>query len=119
MDVGNPESIAEGFAAIARDAGRSDVLVNCAGIATMLPFIDYPLDVYLKTMQVNVTGTLLCAQHAARMMRPNGWGRIVNIAYWPCLQGRHRVREMARAHAVALGPAVLRWARRRATQRRR
>jgi 3-oxoacyl-[acyl-carrier protein] reductase len=80
MDVGNPDSIAEGFAAIARDAGRCDVLVNCAGIATMLPFIDYPLDVFLKTMQVNVTGTLLCAQHAARMMRPNGWGRIVNIA---------------------------------------
>jgi 3-oxoacyl-[acyl-carrier protein] reductase len=80
MDVATPDSIAEGFAEIERDAGRCDVLVNCAGIATTLPFIDYPLDIFLRTMQVNVTGTLLCAQHAAKLMIPNRWGRIVNIA---------------------------------------
>jgi NAD(P)-dependent dehydrogenase (short-subunit alcohol dehydrogenase family) len=31
-------------------------------------------------MEVNVTGTFLCAQHAARLMLRNRWGRIVNIA---------------------------------------
>lgn len=80
MDVGKPESIAGGFAAIARDFGRCDALVNSAGIAKVLPFIDYPLDVFLATMNVNVTGTLLCGQHAARLMMVNRWGRIVNIA---------------------------------------
>lgn len=31
-------------------------------------------------MNVNVTGTLLCSQHAGQLMARNGWGRIVNIA---------------------------------------
>ena len=31
-------------------------------------------------MNVNVTGTLLCAQAAARLMVKQKWGRIVNIA---------------------------------------
>jgi len=80
IDVGKPEEIAAAFRQLADERGRCDVLVNCAGIAKVLPFIDYPLETFLATMQVNVTGTLLCAQHAARMMRSHGWGRIVNIA---------------------------------------
>jgi len=31
-------------------------------------------------MEVNVTGTFLCAQHAARLILRKRWGRIVNIA---------------------------------------
>jgi NAD(P)-dependent dehydrogenase (short-subunit alcohol dehydrogenase family) len=80
MDVGKPESIASAFEQISRTHGRCDVLVNGAGIAKLVPFIDYPLDAFLNTMQVNVTGTLLCAQHAARLMVERRWGRIVNIA---------------------------------------
>ncbi|WP_411563196.1 SDR family NAD(P)-dependent oxidoreductase [Pseudomonas shirazensis] len=29
---------------------------------------------------MNVTGTLLCCQHAARLMQRNSFGRIINIA---------------------------------------
>ena len=80
MDVGKPESIAAAFASIGKEYGRCDVLVNGAGIAKLVPFIDYPLETFLATMNVNVTGTLLCAQYAARMMVERRWGRIVNIA---------------------------------------
>ncbi len=68
MDVGRPESIAEGFARISQEHGRCDVLVNCAGIAKVMPFLDFPLDNFVATMNVNVTGTLLCSQHAARLI---------------------------------------------------
>jgi 3-oxoacyl-[acyl-carrier protein] reductase len=80
MDVGKPESIAAAFELIAKTHGRCDVLVNGAGIAKLVPFIDYPLDAFLNTMQVNLTGTFLCAQHAARLMVEKRWGRIINIA---------------------------------------
>ncbi|SDV46862.1 SDR family NAD(P)-dependent oxidoreductase [Chitinasiproducens palmae] len=80
MDVGDAKSIAAGFDTVARQHGRCDVLVNCAGVAKVLPFLDYPLDVFEWTMRINVTGALLCGQHAARLMVQQGWGRIVNIA---------------------------------------
>ena len=80
MDVGSPESIAEAFERVERGYGRCDMLVNCAGIAKVFPFLEFPLDNFVLTMNVNVTGTLLCAQAAARLMLRRRWGRIVNIA---------------------------------------
>ena len=55
-------------------------MVNNAGIAKTFPFIDFPLDNWEATVNVNITGTLLCSQRAARLMVPMRWGRIVNIA---------------------------------------
>jgi NAD(P)-dependent dehydrogenase (short-subunit alcohol dehydrogenase family) len=80
LDVGAPDSVAAAFARVADQDGRCDILVNCAGIAKVFPFLDFPLENFVATMNVNVTGTLLCAQHAARMMVRERWGRIVNIS---------------------------------------
>ncbi len=80
MDVGSADSIAQAFAHIEKDYGRCDVLVNNAGVARTYSFLDYPLDNWLQTMNVNVTGVLLAGQHAARLMVRQQWGRIVNIS---------------------------------------
>ena len=80
MDVGRTESIAAAFSQVEKEYGRCDVLVNCAGIAKVFPFLEFPLENFAATMNVNVTGTFLCSQHAARLMVKNSWGRIVNIA---------------------------------------
>lgn len=80
MDVSRPESIAAAFADVEKEHGRCDVLVNCAGVAKVYPFLDFPLDNWLTTLNINVTGTMLCGQHAARLMVKQRWGRIVNIA---------------------------------------
>ncbi|CUX65670.1 MULTISPECIES: SDR family NAD(P)-dependent oxidoreductase [Agrobacterium] len=80
MDVGNPDSIANAFDVVAREYGRCDVLVNNAGIAKTFPFIDFPYDNWAATLNINVTGTFLCSQHAARLMQSSRWGRIINIA---------------------------------------
>lgn len=80
MDVSSSESVARGFTEFDRFGGRCDVLVNCAGIAKTYPFLDYPLDHWQKTLDVNLSGALLCSQQAARMMIAQRWGRIINIA---------------------------------------
>ena len=80
LDVSRPESIEAAFAAVKERHGRCDVLVNNAGIAKTFPFLDFPLENFLATMTVNVTGVLLCSQQAARLMVPRCWGRIINIA---------------------------------------
>ena len=80
MDVGNSDAIAAGFAQVAQAHGRCDILVNCAGVAKVFPFLDFPLDEFERTMKINVTGTLLCSQHAARLMMQHRWGRIINVA---------------------------------------
>jgi 3-oxoacyl-[acyl-carrier protein] reductase len=80
VDVGDAQSVARAFAEVDQRHGRCDVLVNSAGIAKVFPFLEFPLDNFVATMNVNVTGTLLCAQHAARLMLRHRWGRIVNVA---------------------------------------
>lgn len=80
LDVGRPESIVAAFARVGERQGRCDVIVNNAGVAKTYPFLEFPLESFLATMNVNVTGALLCSQQAARLMVPRGWGRIINIA---------------------------------------
>jgi len=80
LDVAEPESVAEAFSQIDRRHGSCDVLVNNAGIARGKMFLEYPLADWEQVMQVNLTGTFLCSQHAARMMQRKNWGRIVNMA---------------------------------------
>jgi 3-oxoacyl-[acyl-carrier protein] reductase len=80
IDVGDAASVARAFAHIDERHARCDILVNSAGIAKLFPFLEFPLDNFIATMNVNVTGTLLCSQHAARLMVRHRWGRIVTIA---------------------------------------
>ncbi|MCC7549403.1 MAG: SDR family oxidoreductase [Burkholderiales bacterium] len=103
LDVGRVESVTAAFAKVEDHHGRCDVLVNSAGIAKLYPFLDFPLDNFLATMNVNVTGTLLCSQHAARLMLKRRWGRIVNIA---SVSGMRAVGKGRTAYGTSKGAVI-------------
>jgi 3-oxoacyl-[acyl-carrier protein] reductase len=79
VDVSDPAAVASLFDAVVAEHGRLDVLVNNAGVGAVAPSEDLGLDVWSRTLAVNLTGTFLCAQAAARHMLPAGRGVIVNI----------------------------------------
>src|SRR5687768_17600771 len=60
--------------------GRVDILVNNAGIGIAGPFLDLSLELWDRTIAVNLTGAFLCAQAAGRVMVRQRSGRIINIA---------------------------------------
>ena len=56
-------------------------LVTCAGISGQSAAIDYAFEDFRRIMDVNVTGTFLCAQEAARLFRKHAvGGSIVMLA---------------------------------------
>lgn len=80
IDVGDEQSIIALFSQVREQYGRCDVLVNNAGVARTEAFLDTELAGWQRLMNINLTGTLLCSQQAAQLMREQGWGRIVNVA---------------------------------------
>ncbi len=74
------------FRAIMNKYGRLDALVNNVGFAWPregpidLELADTPLEVWLKVLSTNLTGTFLCGREALRVMRAQGFGAIINIS---------------------------------------
>lgn len=80
LDVGDPGSIEAAFRAVGEERGRLDILVNAAGTIQRKDPLEVTLAEWEQVLRVNLTGTFLCCQAAARRMRDQGGGAIVNIA---------------------------------------
>lgn len=80
MDVCKVSEIQTGFAQIAQDFGRIDLLVNNAGMGHPVPALEITEQDWDEMMDLNLKGAFFCAQAAAKYMIPQGYGRIVNIS---------------------------------------
>lgn len=79
--AGEPARIAALFERIASTCGRLDILVNNAATNPYFGHVvDTDLGAFQKTLDVNVRGTFVASCEAAKLMRRNGGGAIVNIA---------------------------------------
>jgi sorbitol-6-phosphate 2-dehydrogenase len=59
--------------------GRLDILVANAGILIAEEITEFPAEKWRAVMNVNLFGYFLCAKHAARVMKPQGKGAIIEI----------------------------------------
>jgi NAD(P)-dependent dehydrogenase (short-subunit alcohol dehydrogenase family) len=74
MDVTDPASVQEGMDATVAQFGRLDILVNNAGIHRGHLIVDFPLEDWEAVFAVNMRGTFLCSQAAAKQMIKQGEG---------------------------------------------
>ncbi len=90
LDVTSEASIREAKEEVIKNYGRIDILVNNAAINDMFEnpiaaleqsqFENYPLHLWQRSLDVNVTGVFLCSQIFGTVMAEAGSGSIVNIA---------------------------------------
>jgi NAD(P)-dependent dehydrogenase (short-subunit alcohol dehydrogenase family) len=80
LDVADPTLVNAVVDATLQRFKRIDVLVNNAGIGSCESVLDLTLAEWERNLRINLTGTFLCAQAAARVMVKQGSGRIINIA---------------------------------------
>ena len=78
-DVSRQSDVLALYAKIDAAFGRLDALVNNAAMGpTMTPTVETSVELFRKTLSVNLIGPFVMAREAARRMRPGG--AIVNIA---------------------------------------
>ena len=79
LDVSDEVKLKQMFTEIRKTHNRLDVLINNAGIASMNHSLLTPLKTVKKILDTNVVGTFLFSREAAKLMKKNHWGRIINF----------------------------------------
>jgi NAD(P)-dependent dehydrogenase (short-subunit alcohol dehydrogenase family) len=79
-DVAKKSDVIALFAAVEREFGRLDILVNNVGMFFPAKFEELTEEQWDRIMNTNLKSQFLCAQAAAPMLRRSGRGRIVNFA---------------------------------------
>jgi NAD(P)-dependent dehydrogenase (short-subunit alcohol dehydrogenase family) len=102
---------------VVAELGRLDVVVNNAGVNTLahrVPIDQFPREEWDRLLSVDLTGVFEVSRAAARVMRGQGAGRIINIASIAGLvplrlqcafvAAKAGVVNLTRAMALELGP---------------
>ena len=79
VDAVDRESVAALLEATLHATGRADILVNCAGVNSSVPYFDIPDDDYAKVLDTNLKSTHLGCQVFGAHMADHGGGAILNI----------------------------------------
>jgi NAD(P)-dependent dehydrogenase (short-subunit alcohol dehydrogenase family) len=79
VDAMDRESVKALLEATLHATGRADILVNCAGVNSSVPYFDIPDDDYAKVLDTNLKSTHLGCQIFGAHMAAHGGGSILNI----------------------------------------
>lgn len=119
-DISDAAQVEKMVDAVMSRFGRLDIAVNNAGITIPIAeFTEVSQADWRRQMDINVDGTWNCLRAEARVMKPLGYGKIINIAsicghvIWPDPQLAYSVSkaaiiQMTRAAAAELIPHGIR-----------
>ncbi len=104
-DIANNDQVTEVVNSIIDDYSRIDCLINCSGLYTIGPIEENSAEDIQKTVNINVTGTLLLTRAVIPTMKNNKRGTIITIIDQGGLYGRsnqvvHRTTKFAQSGMV-------------------
>ncbi len=119
-DVTDEDSVRETIEATASMTGNLDGLVaNAGGGGMIAPFHMQEKDEFLRVLQLNVLGTMLCIKHSVPLMRDAGGGSFVGMSsiaghlthplFGAYTAGKAGIEQMMRNAADEFGPAKIRF----------
>ncbi len=79
-NVAREEDVQKLFEQARTHYGRVDILVNCAGIVAVKPFMQMDTATWDHVIDINLRGTFLCCREAFRVMSEQQQGVILNIS---------------------------------------
>lgn len=81
LDVSKLDEVSAAAKKSAEILGKIDILVASAGITgATVPVWEFPVESWLKVMDINLNGLFYCNREIIPFMLENGYGRIVNVA---------------------------------------
>lgn len=81
LDVSKLDEVSAAAKKSAEILGKIDILIASAGITgATVPVWEFPVDSWLKVMDINLNGLFYCNREIIPYMLQNGYGRIVNVA---------------------------------------
>ena len=80
LDITDESSVRDAIGATVGRYGRLDILINNAGIGQRASVMDLDLAAWQHVLNTNLTGAFLCTKYAARQMKSQRAGKIINIA---------------------------------------
>lgn len=87
-DLCDPAAVAAAFAEVKEKFGSLDILANNAGISARESIYDYDPEAFSKIMDLNLKAVFVCSQAAARIMKEEGGGVIINTSSMVSIYGQ-------------------------------
>lgn len=79
-DVSKPTSVEKLVTDVITHFGRLDILVNNAGICPRISIEDMTEERFDQLININLKSVFFLSRAAAEAMKPNQWGRIINLS---------------------------------------
>lgn len=91
FDLTDEPAVIEAVPRLLSRHGRLDILLNNAGVCLWSSLAESTLDVWRRTIDVNLTAVYLLSREAARPMVAQRHGRIINVGSYVSTIGRERL----------------------------